>query len=810
MAENIKSTLLDADDLRPIIKFLSKNWYLLILLPALCFVIAFYYTHRLADIYAAKTEILLKSAETYDYQSQIYSNVGAYALYNDITNQKRILSSYDLISNTLDKLEFNLTYYLVGRVRTLQVDRIEALDIWVDVERFKGELFNKAFSIKIINFDSYSISFELNGNTIEKTYQFGELVEDVNYVMKIDRNPFFTEETIESITRQDFQFKVHQPGYLIGKFKRSLRIEQVEFTSILSLTVEDELPSRAKSFLDTLSSEYINYTLESQVKVNENTQEYIQKQLDELIFIIDSLEVELELYKQRKGILDLSREQQEYFDQLLLYEKEKRQLELKIESVNAIVKYITSSYNEKLLPPAIYVFDDDQFLKESLNRLYDLHMVRKSNLIDYTEKSTQVQRNDSVIFSIGQNILEYLKNSKVALQSRIVDINGEIRYYENLVKGVPKSQRDVLGIERKLQVNENLYVFLLEKKANTVIARAAIIPQTSIIETARSLGIVGPNKQQTHYTAIGIGLLVALVIGLIRLLFFERIENTRELRMIAKLPVIGGIPNYSEAELEPLVVNNQPKSNVAEAFRSLRTNAQYMLPGDVSRVILLTSLHPGEGKTFTSTNLAAIFAKAGRKVLLLDFDMHKPKVHKSFGMENISGVSSYLIGKSRFQDSIMPSQIENLDIITAGPVPPNASELVLSSKVEELLTEVRTMYDLIVIDTPPLMLISDSLVLLNFVDLGIFVMNTEKATKQGVRHLEEILLQNKLEHNYLVLNNVKQKKWKYYYGKYAYKYGYGYGYGYAYGYGYGHGYGTYGLEETPKKRKIRKGGGYEQ
>ena len=158
----------------------------------------------------------------------------------------------------------------------------------------------------------------------------------------------------------------------------------------------------------------------------------------------------------------------------------------------------------------------------------------------------------------------------------------------------------------------------------------------------------------------------------------------------------------------------------------------------------------------------------------------------------------------------MPSQIENLDIITAGPVPPNASELVLSSKVEELLNEVRTMYDLIVIDTPPLMLISDSLVLLNFVDLGILVMNTEKATKQGVRHLEEILLQNKLEHNYLVLNNVKQKKWKYYYGKYAYKYGYGYGYGYAYGYGYGHGYGAYGLEETPKKRKIRKAGGNEQ
>jgi len=213
---------------------------------------------------------------------------------------------------------------------------------------------------------------------------------------------------------------------------------------------------------------------------------------------------------------------------------------------------------------------------------------------------------------------------------------------------------------------------------------------------------------------------------------------------------------------------------------------------------MVTSLHPGEGKTFTSSNLASVLAKAGKKVMLLDFDMHKPKIHKTFGLENVAGVSTYLIGKTDIGACKIQTQVDNLEVITAGPVPPNASELVLSEKVTELLNELKAAYDYIIVDTPPLMLISDSLVLMNHVDTGIYVLNTEKASKQGVRYLEEVLNQNNLTNVSLLLNNIKQKKWKYYYGKYAYRYGYGYGYDYGYGYGYG-----YGDEGDAKKKKSK-------
>jgi capsular exopolysaccharide synthesis family protein len=185
--------------------------------------------------------------------------------------------------------------------------------------------------------------------------------------------------------------------------------------------------------------------------------------------------------------------------------------------------------------------------------------------------------------------------------------------------------------------------------------------------------------------------------------------------------------------------------------------------------------------------------------------MHKPKIHKIFKTQNLSGISSYLVNQKDWRQSVIHSEIPNLDIILAGPVPPNASELVLSSKVDDLIADLKDNYDFIIIDTPPLALISDSLVLMNKVQLGLFVMNTQKATKQGVRFLEDTLEQNEISHVTLLLNNIKQNKWRYYYSKYAYKYGYGYVYGYGYGYGdgYRYGYGEYSENAEKSKKKSK-------
>ncbi len=778
MAEN-KSNIVDVEDLLIVWKFISKNWLIILILPVISGLLAYLYVHRLSDEYGAKTEILLGSASGYERQSQIYRGLTGYGnSVSELTNQIRIIQSHDLISRALDKLDFQTSYYIVGRAKTTEIPFIDPFEVEIDLIEANGsQLFGVPFDVKIVDKNKFVLSFDYDGKRIERTHKFNTDIAENEYLLKLTRNQLLSDENFERLKENSYRFVVNTKKHLVRKYQKALQIENEEGTSILEISVKDHLASKAKMFLDSLSHTYIEYTIQAQINLNENTLSYIDLQLEGITQILDSMETSLELYKESKDILDLSREQSEFFEKLLAYEAEKRSLQLKLETMTSLENYLSAQPDEQLLPPALYIIDDS-FLRTSLTELYNLEVLRSQASFSSKETSPGSRQNQVTIQELRSNIMVYMKNLRVAVNERVRDVNQEIAYYESLLRKLPQSQREILNIQRNLEVNEKMYVYLLEKKANTIIARAAIIPEVGIIEVGRSIGVIGPKKFKLIYYFIAGGLLLGLLISFIRSVFFDRIENSRELKQITSLPIMGGIPQYTESDDDRLVVIQDSRSNVAESFRSIRTNLQYFSDHPGSQVVLLTSLYPGEGKTFCSVNTAAIIASAHKKVLLLDFDMHKPKVHVATGLSNDKGLSTFISGHNTLDEVIMDSGHEHLDVITAGPVPPNASELVLSPKVDLLISQLKERYDYIVIDTPPLMLISDSMVLLRKVDVGMFVMNTEKATRGGVRHLEEIVQSNNLAHTSLILNNVKVKKWKYYYGRYGHRYGYGYGYGY--------------------------------
>ena len=345
-------------------------------------------------------------------------------------------------------------------------------------------------------------------------------------------------------------------------------------------------------------------------------------------------------------------------------------------------------------------------------------------------------------------------------------------------------------MERRLTINDKFFGYLLEQPDN-LIARAAITSNASIIEAARGIGITGPNKAKTMRDCTLLGLAVAIGLAVLRLLLFERLESVNELREATKLPVSGGVPRYEDISDKEyvLVASKSPRHPTTEAFRGLRTNLQYLLNKDGQNTILISSMHPGEGKTFTATNMAALMAQSGKKTLLIDFDLHKPRVHKALGVPRGTGLSGYLIGQLPWTMAVQPTEIPGLDVITSGPVPPNASELVHNDRTDELIAEARKAYDFVVIDTPPILLITDALVLMRHVDRALLVANVKRANARGVRELEELLEQNSIEHVSMVLNGIVPTRWRYYASKYAYRYLYSYGYG---GYGSYTGYGDYG------------------
>ena len=788
-----KQDLINLSDLRPYLKLLSKNWWLLLFLGGLGYGAGKLITHRQLDIHSATAEILLESQETFNYQEQMLGQLGATSLSNDVQNQLRILQSYDLVGRAVDQLAQPVDYFFVGRVRTSQVEGFGNIEVEARPELFDPDMLGVDIDLFVESSDTYIVRYvHPTGREVEELRRFGEAIEGPDLALTVMlkdsslRNA--SPERLDEARRQHFRIRVFSRGQRIEQFRKSLEVENISRTSILTMQASSTLPRRGKQFLDTLSDVYIKYTREAKLEASNRTETFIDIQLDELTQIMDSLERQVDLFKEDKDVLDLSREQNEFFNSLVALETQQRQLDLRLEAMRSLQRYLSVGVEEFGLPPTTYLFEEDPLLIQQVNQLFELRTSRTAALIDVTEENYAVRRLDSAISTTRFSIARYIDDTRQALADQRSDLNKEIVLLESRLSGLPATQRDIMSMERKLQVNEELYVFLLQAKASTIIARAGITPEASLIEQARYGGVVGPDKSRTILTYAAGGLLLALAIALIRMVFFERIETINELRETTSIPVIGGVPHDPNADNMPLIVLEKNRGQTTEAFRSLRTNLQYLLTQEDAKTLLISSLQPQEGKSFVSSNLVSVIAKAGKKGIILDFDLHKPKVHKNFKLSNNIGMSTYLVGKCTLEEMVQKGPDDNLHVVTAGPIPPNASELVLSDRLPALMKELRSEYDYIILDTPPILLLSDALVLMTHVDAALLVTNTEKSSKRNVRLLEESLAQNNLVNVSFVLNNIRMKRWQYYYSKYAYKYGFGYGYGYSYGYG-GYSYG---------------------
>ena len=788
-----RSSIIDAKDLRYFLRIVSKNWYFLAVALVLASVLSYLYSYKLPDVYGARTQILLKDREVYNYQNQVYQSLGYAGVYGDLINQKRVLTSYDLVDKALDKLDFDVSYYIVGRFKTTQVYGTAPFTVHMQI--INRRLYDRPLDLHIVDVDHYELSYDQGGELVKKKFRFNEEASDHEFIIMAKRSPYVDANTVTELAKIDYQFVRHERSNLVSRYVRTMSVENSDYTTILEVTAEDEVATRAKMILDTLSKEYITYTLQSEIDINENTLKFIDKQLGEVTVILEQHEDELQQYKESKDILDLTREEGMYFEELVRYDKSARTLELQVQSLDALEEYVLNSTDERLLPPATYIIDDE-FLRQSLSNLYTQQMRRNEMVYVGTDVNPGLQQFDSTMMQNRLNLLTYIKNARTAINGKIGDVKAQANDYEQLIRGLPKSQRDVLNIERRLHVNEKMYLFLLEKRASTVIARAGIVPQTKVIESARILGVVRPDKMKIFYTFMLGGAVLAFMVVFVRVMFYDRIENADQLKELTSLPVFGEIIASEKAEDNYVVVDSDPKAAITESFRTVRTNLEYIpSSGGGGKVVMVTSYRPNEGKTFCSVNLSAILAKAGKKVLLLELDLHKPKVAAGLGMSSNVGLSTVLVGKADWRSVVMPTQFENFFVMLSGPTPPNASELVLSKHLVGLFAEARLEYDYVMVDTPPVGLITDALLMMRHTDATLFVLNTRFANKDHVNNALDVLQANTTKNVGFILNGVRMKKSKYYYNT-NYGYGYRYAYGYGTGYGYGYGYG----------RRSKKGG----
>ncbi|MFK8045801.1 MAG: GumC family protein [Crocinitomicaceae bacterium] len=787
-----KQKLFESKDLIFVWRLFLKNLAVLIVIPILAFLIGYVYTYRLSNIYGAKVQLLLKSTDTYDYQDQIYQGLGAYGVYMDAQNQMRIIQSRDLIGQVIDRMKVSTSYFFVGRVR--KVEAFNSLPFKAEVEIINKSIYEEPIQVKIIDGKNYQLSYELNGNKIEVKGEFNTTFINndmrLNLVSKYSNS---SKNSIKPITEMTYEMVFHSRNYLINKYRSRMSIENVEYTSILEIKVKDEVGQRAKMFLDTLTAVYVEYSKELQLEVNLNTVENIEKQIDTVSTFIEGKELELLGFKDRNAILNLPREEDDYFQRYVESTSKKRVLQQKASALKTLEAYILNLDDENFLPPTLEALSTDAYIAQTITRVYELQLDLKGKSASLLASNPLIKVKKDEINGLKKDLLIYIKNLDQAIQNETNDINQFIASNKRNIKKIPVSEQGVANIRRELDVNNKMYLFLLEKKTNSLIARAGIIPQVRLVESTSQTGIVEPNKSRIRQVFLMVGLVIAFLIAIIRKLFFEKIQNVTELNEVTSLSVIGGLPHVKEKESK-LIVTKKPKAQVTESFRTLRTNLSYLgnfNDDNKARKISVSSFFPGEGKTFTSTNVASILAMSDKKVVIIDFDLHKPKIHKTFEIENKKGVSSYLIGNDSFDGIIHTDMVKNLDVITAGPIPPNPSEIVLKAKMTSLFEQLEDRYDYIIVDTPPFGLLNDAIELIKYLDVFVVVVNTKYIKQRGVKTIESILEKHDEIDVGMVLNGVKRSKFQQYYSKYSYKYNYTYGYNY----GYGESYSDYNRED---------------
>ena len=780
------------------LKVAAKNWLLLLLLPGLAYGYARFVTHKQLDMFGAQTEILLEQKDEYDKAREIMEGVVSRRFQRqgpDIANQIRVLKSRDLVAKAVGDLDHNITYFIVGRVRSLPVGGLSGVEVQAFPDQFSSAALGANFDLKVLDEQSYALTVNLGGDRVYTAeHAFGEEVQtgDFRIVIKRAENG---RGTIEQAIAQGQRFQVRNDNQIIGQYRSGLSVRGVGQTSILKLQISNILPDRAIEFLDALSVRYIEYSTAAREAVNRKTDEFLEQQLLKIEANVDSLQDIIDQQREEAKVLDLTRNETVYFQELVQVETQREELRLKLRSLTSLESYLSRGVENTSIPPSAFL-TQDAVAAEQVGQLYDLQLQRTQMLLDVTPSSFQVKRLDSLLSTTRLSLFDYIGGARGALEGEADELESRVNAIEAKLFRLPKSERELLAIERRLAISDKFYGYLLEQRATNLIARAAITSNANIIEQARSVGITGPDKPKTIRNYTLIGLAIAVGIALLRLFLFERIESVNELREATKLSVSGGVPRYEDITDKQyvLVSSKSPRHPTTEAFRGLRTNLQYLLNREGQNTVLISSMYPGEGKTFTATNLAALLAQAGRSTLLIDFDLHKPRVHKALELDRGIGLSGYLIGQSTWQDAVQHSSIGCLDVLTSGPIPPNASELTLNERVDTMIVEAKKAYDFVVIDTPPILLITDALVLMKHVDRALIVANVKRANARGMKQLEDILNQNSIDHVSMVLNGIVPTRWRYYASKYAYRYLYSYGYGYG-GYGSYTGYGGYGDED---------------
>ncbi len=793
-------------------KFLFKilyNWYWFAIAMFFALAIA-YLVNRYADpVYSVTSTIIVRDDQKAGKgQLSGYENViegmDIFRSKKNIYNEMGILQSYSLAHKTLlDLKDFEITYVLVGRRGIKESQLYTRSPFVVDIDTSHVQLRGHRINIFILSKDKYRMTID-EGMNIDTTLHFGDQFINDNFSFRIHlRNPgsFNPQEQLSN----KYYFIINDLNSLTNRYKGKLSITVNDKKgSILILTTQGPVAQQECDYLNQLGEVYIRSGLEEKNRIAINTIKFIDSQMKKIVDSLAKAETNLENFRINNDIIDISKEGMAIYDKISSFQSNKALLEIQKNYYQYVLKFLENSVDvSEMVAPSVAGINDPVLIS-LIQQLIELYGQKTDLQLSTQPNSTTLQLINHKIMDTRKLLIDNVRSLIHSTELNIKDVDKNIDSLTVQIKKLPIKERKLLGIERVYNINNEIYTYLLEKRAEAGIAKASNVPDNKVLDIARpeNASRVKPKTSLNYMIALVLGFLIPLTILLLLEYFNNKIVDKKDIESKTKVPILGTIGHNSTEENIPVITH--PKSALAESFRALRTNLQYKLKEKNEKIILVTSTISGEGKTFAAENLAVIIAMSGKKTLLASFDLRKPKIHRDFQMNNELGLSSYLANQHTYEEMIHPSDIENLYIATSGVVPPNPAELLGSTRTGEFFERAKKAFDYIVVDTPPLAIVTDTLLLIPHSDTILYLVRQNYSNKDVIPYLDDLYEKKDLRKLSILVNDIKLSS---YYG-YSYGYGYGYGYGYHYGYGYSYGYGQGYYEEEEKSasflRKITR------
>ena len=774
----------DEIDLKEVFSTLNRYKYSIIAFVIIFTIGATVFAYFKPNVYEAETTLELEQESRWgggsgvnDMMSLALGGSGA-----NLDNEQFIIKSRFLSEQVLRGLDIGIRYFTTHNLRTIELYRTapfvvvsKTLDPSLEGTRFHMEMLDGEHFIlrmtPVIGLKEKALRalglIEVPTDVptaYENEHKFGE--EIVTEWFSITINKVFDIENREysfSITPNENMAEFIQDGI-------STSLASKEGT-ILQLTFQDNIALRAQEILNTLSHRYLEQELEEKTIEAEQTLKFIDAQIEEINKDVKTSQNKLEKFRSKNTLVDASSQAMMTAQNMSDYESKLQELEIESNVLKNVQEYVIAGKDLSgvSLGSAAYT---DPALAQMIQKLQESIMKRKSLLVEFTELHPDVVKLTEEINSIKLTIKFTLKNDINIIEQRKKTLRHYIDKYKKTLKALPENERKLANLTRNTMVNEKVYDYLLEKRAETAILRSSTVSKTRVIDSAL-LPVLPIKPKRILIILVGmiLGFIVGIALAFIRAFLDDTLKTAEDIDKNTKIPLYGAVPQRKD---------KMTRSQFSEAMRVLRTNLQYVGVKKSSKLIAITSSISGEGKTTIAVALSGIVAATGKKVVVLDLDLRRSRMHEEFQISNKIGVSSYLSGSATVDEIIHPDVKENLDVITAGPKPPNPSELLVTKEFDEFLNILRERYDYIILDTPPIGLVTDAMVLLKVADVGLIVTRAYYSKKSFLKNVDRFASEHHLNNLGFIINGLESSK------RHGYGYGYGYGYGSTKGYGAGY------------------------